>query len=266
MIYKDNKIQKNNLKKPKLVKSFFSDFNSVGKVYFLFILFITFLTFIFNIIVKMKTISFSFAVILEILFFYFTDQTILSVFLILLTFFFRIRNYKKFYYFLIFSVVVNVLLTFLVYNMVLFPFWKKQNIFNIYLIEENQEISFIINFSQHFLIPLLFFLFFLFFIPLDLNLKKIIFTFLHPIIYLMCWCIKLYNESGCCSFEKCKIPYRKILCPQKGDFLVENFWIFKGKEMVLFRILILFCIFSIFFYFVFRFKNFYNNENCLSKK
>ncbi|KAB8122088.1 MAG: hypothetical protein BGWL_c0030 [Candidatus Phytoplasma cynodontis] len=257
----------------------FSKLNKKGKFCFLFLLIITIFVFfvdIFLSIMEKNYDNFFSSVILKYVLFYFTNETILFVLIILFSFFVKIKNKEKYSIF-IFSCAVDVIITFLVYNLFLHPFWnqKKSDFLNFYYkLKDNYNDFFIlsnwrskipiISIFQHFIIPLFYFILFYFFIPFSFKkMKNIFYTFIHPILYLLFFFICLFFIPEGCNQISCFFPYPSIQCAYHGTFLNEIlFYSFhKGDKIVVFlRILVLFCFFSIFFVFLFNKKNSYNKS------
>lgn len=94
---------------------------------------------------------------------YFTNQTVFSILLILFSFFVKIKN-KKIYSFFIYGTIVNGLLTFFVYNLLLHPFYDSEHFIIMKFINSNkpeEELKYFISSLQHIFIPLIYFFFFL---------------------------------------------------------------------------------------------------------
>jgi hypothetical protein len=268
----------------------FSELNKKGKIYFLFLFFLTFFAFFLDLIayrILKSEGNFFIEILIKYIFYYFTNQTILFILLILASFFLKIRNKKK-YSFFIFASVVDILLTFFIYNLFLGTIWdeKKSDFFAFFYNLKKQPFLildfvswkkdlFIFSIFQHFLIPILYFIFFLFYIPFSFKkIKQIFYTFLHPIIYLSFFYIFLFFFSNFClinknDIKKCLLPYPSIQCPYHG-YIFNEINIFnlnkETKIFVLFRILILFFIFSFFFILVFISKNKFNERKFNNNK
>ncbi|UQV27214.1 hypothetical protein H7686_0002625 [Candidatus Phytoplasma asiaticum] len=208
---------------------------------------------------------------------FFTNQMILSILYILCTFLVGMKNkerQKK----IILIVLVNSLLTFFVYNMILAPIWKKYNDFNIFCNYLRQNIFYNENFFQniyeshflsiiqHTIIPLTFFIIFIYLKISKIKIKEIFISFIHPLIYLffffLCLLEPLKTCLGVhCTSNKCWFPYANIQCDYNlhenkifGEpILGINY--FSGKIAVFIREFVLFILFAAFFYIIFEIKN-----------
>ncbi|MDV3195928.1 MAG: hypothetical protein Q8885_00110, partial [Candidatus Phytoplasma stylosanthis] len=224
------------------------------------------------------------------IYFYFTYQTIITILLVLISFFFKFKN-RKIYSIFIFLTVVNSLLTFLVYNLILFPIWQKEkNIFLIFLEKYREsdkkwenillEKNFF-SILQHFFLPICFFLFFFFFIPFSLKkIRYYFYTFLHPIIYLSIFFLihsfDILGKNKNCSNnifnekEECWLPYPNIQCIYHGKVFfnvdvkeLTNTNLFFLNFLVFSRIIILTFFFSFLFILIFEFKKRFIKDNVI---
>ncbi|WP_323847722.1 MAG: hypothetical protein Q2306_00015 [Phytoplasma sp.] len=247
--------------------SLFSFFSFKTKIYFLFTLILTFFTIIVDLIIKINKYGYTLKVIKN-FFKFFTNHTILSILLILISFFFKIKNKKK-HSFFCFLVLVNALLTFFVFNL----FLSKYNSANdkpyvmhpIIKIFNREELKFnIINSLQHVFIPLFYFILFFFFIPFSLKGYKIILlTYINPFLYLLTFALYLFfiGNVDCCSSSKCCwLPYPNIQCNIHGEVIFGS-----GTFFVFVRIMILSFLFGIFFFLIFLLKNKFNKKIIMIK-
>ncbi|WP_204365196.1 hypothetical protein [Peanut witches'-broom phytoplasma] len=120
---------------------------------------------------------------------------ILSIFYTLCTFLIEIKNKKKQKIFILIT-LVNSLLTFCVYNMILAPIWTTYNDFSIFFNYFKKNVIFDINFFkniyeshflsiiQHTIVPLNFFIIFIYLKISKIKTKEIFLSFIHPVIYL----------------------------------------------------------------------------------
>lgn len=279
------KIQKKSLKS-NLIKNkkkeenfnLFSRLSIKGKIYFFIVLFFTIYTIFVPYFFKNKDIS----LVLRSYLFFFTNQTILTVFLLLISFFFNIPfKYSKIYFIFNFIVLVNSLLTSIFYNTIIEPLWEENlwkeifssNCKNTLLKEMFTKEGYFLKTTmfQHLYVTFFGFpLFFLFFVPFSINLKKkkdVFCTFLHPIIFLsIYYVIMLFFR--CKDENKCYFPYPMVQCPKhfKLSFLNETFIaklkdVLGGMEIVvLMTLIVFFVIFAFFFIFVFYLKNKFNKN------
>ncbi|WAN63022.1 hypothetical protein RS022_00030 [Candidatus Phytoplasma rubi] len=258
-------IKKKSKKQNNKINSLFSEFDFKIKIYFLFLLILTFFTFIFDIYL------YTFGKDIELYryysrFKYFTNQTVFSILFILFSFFVKIKNKKK-YSFFIYGTIVNGLLTFFVYNLLLFPFYDSEKFIIIKFINSSkpEELKYFISSLQHIFIPLIYFFLFFFYIPLDLKkIKEIYYSFFHPILYLFTFFIISCFYRECEEdLKKCWFPYPNIQCPNHGWFLFKNkeYGSMFSKLIIVFvRLSILFFLFSILFVLIFIGKRKFNKK------
>ncbi|MDV3205444.1 MAG: hypothetical protein Q8899_01580 [Weeping tea tree witches'-broom phytoplasma] len=217
---------------------------------------------------------------------FFTNQKTLLVFLVLCSFLVKIKNQRTQSFFIL-MIVVDSLLTTFVYNCILSPIWNENgDVYKLFkyfkLNNGNTSLSkflydsYILSIFQHIIIPWSSFFFFFFYLPISLtNFKKIFYTFFHPLFYLFCYFICLFepirSQIGVvCSASECWFPYSSIQCDYYehskifGDPLFRCLYL-PEKLAVLFRILILFIIFAFFFLMVFYWKNKFNCSRYFKK-
>ncbi|MDV3139271.1 MAG: hypothetical protein Q8742_00810 [Candidatus Phytoplasma australasiaticum] len=208
---------------------------------------------------------------------FFTNQMILSIFYTLCTFLIEIKNKKKQKIFILIT-LVNSLLTFCVYNMILAPIWTTYNDFSIFFNYFKKNVIFDINFFkniyeshflsiiQHTIVPLNFFIIFIYLKISKIKTKEIFLSFIHPVIYLFLYFLFLLDPFKTffgvkCIFNQCWFPYANIQCDypfhENKIFGEPIFGIsyFHGKLAVFIREFVLFLLFSIVFYIIFKIKN-----------
>ncbi|MDO7983531.1 MAG: hypothetical protein Q8764_00895 [Pigeon pea little leaf phytoplasma] len=208
---------------------------------------------------------------------FFTNQMILSILSILCIFLVGMENKEKQKIFVLIT-LVNSLLTFFVYNMILAPIWTEYNDFNVFWNYFQKNIFFnskffkniyeshFLSIIQHTIIPLNFFIIFIYLQISKIKTKEIFLSFIHPLIYLFFYFLCLLEPLKTfldvnCTFDKCWFPYPNIQCDYNlhktkvfGEpILGINY--FSGKIAVFLREFVLFILFSVFFYIIFRIKN-----------
>ncbi|MDO8063970.1 hypothetical protein [Candidatus Phytoplasma bonamiae] len=208
---------------------------------------------------------------------FFTNQMILSILFISYVFSVGMKNKEKQKIFVLIT-LVNALLTFFVYNMVLAPIWTQYNDFNVFFNYFQKNIFFNENFFkniydshflsiiQHTIIPLTFFIIFIYLQISKIKNKEIFLSFIHPLIYLFFYFLCLLEPLKTfldvnCTFDKCWFPYPNIQCDynlHKNKIFGEpilgiNY--FSGKIAVFLREFFLFILFAVFFYIIFKVKN-----------
>ncbi|MDV3166837.1 MAG: hypothetical protein Q8784_00165 [Vigna little leaf phytoplasma] len=247
-------------KKLKNSYSLFSELSLKGKLYFFILLFFSIFTFLWTFFIKDNKFNFTKGISYNL--FYFTCHTIITIVIILFSIFKKIsRKNQQNYSICFFAVLVNSLLTSIFYNFILHPLWK-----------EDFKLDFFtsIHTFQHIYVTFFgFTLFFLFFIPFSIRLsnkKEVIFTFLHPFIFVLTFYILIFFRNECNDeIGECFFPYPIVQCPIHfklfgKELSLEMKRILTGKLLVLLTLFSFLFIFALFFIFIFYLKNKLNEK------
>ncbi|WBL31415.1 hypothetical protein [Candidatus Phytoplasma sacchari] len=138
----------------------------------------------------------------------FSKQSIILVFFIITLKLFKKNVNKKWFYYLSFIALVDILLSCIIYNVIIDKFSSLKKFYLDY-----QYLT--INFVEHVYFPIFYLIFFLFSNIKSISLKKNYISLIHPLFYFLIFVIiSLYDPNFC------KYPY-SFMNPKIGKCLLK---------------------------------------------